>query len=207
MNDVLILIGVAIASYLIGSIPTGFLVVRLLTGTDVTKLGSGRTSSTNAMRAGGVKAGILTALGDYVKGVLALLLARFMTDASPNADMVAGIMVVVGHIFSVFLKFSGGVGTAPNIGACTVMYPAAALWTIPLVPLGVFVIGYGSVASLLVAIAIPVTMLIRVQQGLAPWQHAAYAVVTALLVIWTLRPNIKRLMNGTERKASRALRK
>src|SRR5512143_650380 len=106
------LILAAIAGYLIGSIPTGYLVVGALTGIDVRKVGSGRTGGTNAMRAGGVRAFALTGIGDMLKGIAAVLAARLIVTwlaagDRPLAEAVAGFAAVCGHNWSVFLGFKG----------------------------------------------------------------------------------------------------
>ena len=109
-----VILAVALVAYLIGSIPFGYLVVHLLRGIDIREVGSGRTGGTNAMRAGGLGAGFLTATGDILKGLLAVVVARAMAGVSyPGpVEVVAGLLAVIGHNWPVYLSFKGGAGTA-----------------------------------------------------------------------------------------------
>src|SRR5512136_377646 len=111
----------AVIGYLLGSIPTGYLVIRLIRGEDIRRHGSGRTGGTNAMRAGGVGAGALTTIGDALKGYTAVSVARWLvgpgmlaTSLGAFAVALSGLMAVIGHNWSIYLGFKGGAGTAPN---------------------------------------------------------------------------------------------
>jgi glycerol-3-phosphate acyltransferase PlsY len=196
-----------LVGYLIGSIPMGYLVIRLIKGQDIRQHGSGRTGGTNAMRAGGVGAGALTMLGDALKGYVAVALARLVlgqaewsTAFGTFASALAGLGAVLGHNWSVYIGFKGGAGTAPNIGASIAFWPVAGLYLAPLVPLGLYLIGYASVTSLVIAGVVLVTFVVRAALQADPnWWYAAYAVAAAAAVVWALRPNIKRLKDGTER--------
>lgn len=192
-----------VLGYLLGSIPTGYLVVGALTGADVRRVGSGRTGGTNAMRAGGVRAFVLTGIGDMLKGFAAVIVARQLTGDWALAQAVAGVAAVIGHNWSVFLGFQGGAGTGPNIGVCIALWPFSALWLIPLVPLGVFVVGYASVTSLVIAALIPIMLAFRAAAGLSSWVYVGYGVAAALTIVWALRPNIQRLRAGTEPRVRR----
>ncbi len=192
-----------ILGYLIGAIPVGYLVIYAMKGQDLRRQGSGRTGGTNAIRAGGSWAGVLTGAGDILKGFLAIMVARWVGGGSPWAEVLAGIAAVVGHNWSIYLGFKGGAGTGPNIGVCVALWPLSALWLIPLLPFGLNVIRYASVTSLVIAAVIPVTVAVRAALGLGPWIHLVYALGAALAVTWSLRPNIKRLQNGTEPRAPR----
>jgi acyl phosphate:glycerol-3-phosphate acyltransferase len=195
----LILAGVL--AYLIGSIPVGYLVVYAMTRKDIRQHGSGRTGGTNALRTGGRWAGIATGAGDMLKGLIAVLVARLVMHGAPNAvwgDVLAGIAVVIGHNASIYLGFKGGAGTGPNIGAAVAMWPLSGLWLVPMLPLGLNVTRYASLTSIIIAVIIPVQLAIRAATGNGPWQYVVYGVVTMCLILWALRPNIKRLINGTE---------
>jgi glycerol-3-phosphate acyltransferase PlsY len=197
----------ALIGYLIGSIPMGYLVIKLVKGEDIRKHGSGRTGGTNALRAGGLVAGLLTMLGDALKGFAAVTLARLImgqemlaTSLGTFASAIAGFGAVIGHNWSVYLGFKGGAGTAPNIGAAIAFWPISGLYLTPLVPLGLYLIGYASVTSLVIAGLVMVTFIVRAALQADPnWWYAAYAVAAAAAVVWALRPNIKRLREGTER--------
>jgi glycerol-3-phosphate acyltransferase PlsY len=197
----------AVIGYLIGSIPMGYLVVRLIKGQDIRTHGSGRTGGTNAFRAGGPIAGVLTAVGDACKGYVAVALARLVvgpevlaTTIGTVAAVLAGLAAVIGHNWSVYLGFKGGAGTAPNIGAAIAFWPIAGLYLAPMVPLGLYLIGYASVTSLIIAAVVLITFVVRAALQADPnWWYVAYAVAAAAAVAWALRPNIKRLRQGTER--------
>ncbi len=209
MPWLLLLIATAVA-YLIGSIPVGYLVIWLTQGRDIRTVGSGRTGGTNALRAGGSWAGIATGAGDILKGFLAVFAARLIIgDAVANpsvAGIVGGIAVVAGHNWSVFMDFRGGAGTAPNVGASIAIWPLSALWLLPMLPFGLNLIRYASLMSLIVAAVIPISFAIRAALGYGPWLDVLYGVVTGLMVAWALRPNIKRLINGTEPRSPKVLR-
>jgi len=191
--------------YLIGSIPFGYFVIRWMKGKDIRTIGSGRTGGTNAIRAGGSGAGILTGASDILKGVLALMLAWAIAGKTPLTDVLAGIAVVVGHNWSVFMGFRGGAGTTPNIGASIAIWPVSAIWLLPMLPFGLNVIRYASLTSLAIAAMIPIGLAVRATLGLGPWLDVLYGGLTALTVVWALRPNIKRLINGTEPRAPKLL--
>lgn len=187
-----------LGAYLIGSFPTGWMVVRLLTGQDVRRVGSGRTGGTNAMRAGGLPAGLLTGLGDLLKGTLAVLLARWLFPNQPLAEVVAGWLAVAGHNWSVWMGFRGGAGTAPNLGAAIALWPPAAGVLLPLVPLAAALTGYASLTSMVIAVAVPVVFAIRTLLFHGPWVGILYGLGTLGMVAWALRPNFRRLRAGTE---------
>jgi len=197
----------ALIGYLIGSIPMGYLFVYLIKGKDIRAHGSGRTGGTNALRAGGPAAGILTAVGDALKGWSAVTLARLIvgpealtTSLGTAASALAGLGAVIGHNWSVYLNFRGGAGTAPNIGAAIAFWPISGLYLAPMVPLGLYLIGYASVTSLAIAGIVLVTFIVRAAVRADPnlW-YVVYATATTAAVLWALRPNIKRLREGTER--------
>ena len=193
----------ALVGYLLGAIPAGYLVIYAMKRQDIRNHGSGRTGGTNAMRAGGSWAGVLTALGDFLKGILAIVIARWITGGAVWGDVLAGVAAVVGHNWSPYIGFKGGAGTGANVGVCIGIWPLSALWLIPLLPFGLNVIRYASVTSLLVAVVIPITLAIRAAVGAGPWLHVLYGLLAALAVTWALRPNIKRILNGTEPRAPR----
>lgn len=203
-----------IIGYLCGSIPFGYLYVRAKTGRDIRSVGSGRTGGTNSLRAAGLLVGIVTSFSDVFKGILGIKLTQLIlvnllaTDPSwlPWAYLVAGTMSVVGHNWSIFLKFAGGAGTGPNIGWATAIWP-------PMFPIGFVVmvgtllgLGMASVASLSMAVIIPITFAILyftgvdVQLGIEDTPaYMVAGVITAAIVTYALRPNIKRLIEGNER--------
>ncbi|MCA9972600.1 MAG: glycerol-3-phosphate acyltransferase [Anaerolineales bacterium] len=199
----------ALIGYVSGAVPFGYLYVKATKGINILEYGSGRTGGTNSLRAAGWKVGTLTGLSDVVKGFLGVTLARLFLGSAVDAALlpwvlgVAGVMTVVGHNWSVFLGWRGGAGTGPNIGWAT------ALWW-PMFPIGFVVmvgllltVGMASVASLAMALIIPIGFAALYFGGVAGYDHtAAYllcGIASALVVTWALRPNIKRLLEGQER--------
>ena len=199
----------ALVGYLCGAIPFGFLYVKATKKQDVRQIGSGRTGGTNSMRAGGLGVGVATGLSDVFKGILGIWLTKLVLSGFappvwlPWLLATAGVMSVIGHNWSVFLKWGGGAGTAPNIGW------AAAIWW-PIFPIGFIVmvallllVGMASVASLAMAIVVPLVFIILYLAGYtdvgATPAYLVGGILAAIVITWALRPNIKRILNGTER--------
>ena len=202
---VIVSVVVTLIGYLIGSIPMGYLAVKIFKRQDLTQIGSGRTGGTNAMRAGGVWVGILTGALDFLKGFMAIWIARWMLPGSIWTQVLAGAAAVFGHNWSIWLylvtrRFNAGAGTGPNIGAAMAFWPPLALVVIPIVLFCLFVVGYASVASIAAALAIVAILFLRAATQGTPWQYGIYGILTLMLVIYALRPNIKRLLEGTERR-------
>jgi len=203
--DFVYIVLAALIGYFLGAIPFGFLFVKITKGIDLRDEGSGRTGATNSLRAAGLGVFFLTFLMDIVKGAAAVwLTGAIMGDILPSAylpwaEATAGVMAVIGHNWSVFLKFGGGAGTGPNIGwALAVWWPVAIISCIVGGAL-LYGLGMASVASLAVAALIPIIFAISY---LADGLSAAYMVgglITAAIVAWALRPNIKRIIAGEER--------
>jgi glycerol-3-phosphate acyltransferase PlsY len=206
MLNILYLLVAALIGYICGAIPFGYWYVKLAKGVDVREISSGRTGGTNAYRAGGAIVGLLTGLSDILKGFAAIWLARLLlsnllTDHwLPWALATAAVMAVVGHNWSIFLKWGGGAGTTPNVGWATALWWPVFPITIVLMAVLLVGVGMASVASLIVAALLPIIFAVRYIAGFDT--TAAYMVggiLTAAIVTWTLRPNIKRLFDGTER--------
>jgi glycerol-3-phosphate acyltransferase PlsY len=195
--EIIRLIFAALGGYLIGSIPIGFLAVGVVTERDVREEGSGRTGGTNAYRAGGFLGGFLTVVGDFLKGICAVVFGALVL---PNiwAPVLSGLGGVLGHNASIFLAFRGGAGTIANMGAVTAFWPPALLLIAPLFVLGMFVIRIASLTSLLLNSVVVVLFIVLVVLFGYPWPLIAYAVGALLLTLYALRPNIERLRKGTE---------
>ncbi|HTP09188.1 MAG TPA: glycerol-3-phosphate acyltransferase, partial [Anaerolineae bacterium] len=191
------LIVAALGGYLIGSLPIGYLTVGALTERDVRDEGSGRTGGTNAYRAGGFLGGFLTIVGDFLKGMCAVLFGALMLPMV-WAPVLSGLGGVLGHNASIFLAFRGGAGTISNMGAATAFWPPALLLIAPVFVLGMFVIRIASLASIIMNSGVVVLFFVLVLVAQYPWPLLVYAVGAWLLSLYALRPNIKRLRNGTE---------
>ncbi|MBC8263074.1 MAG: glycerol-3-phosphate 1-O-acyltransferase PlsY [Anaerolineales bacterium] len=187
--------------YLMGSIPVGYLVVKLTKGADVRQHGSGRSGGTNVWRAAGLWPAILTVSGDFLKGMCAVLIARAVLGNSVG-EVLVGTAAVVGHNWSVFLGWKGGAGTAPNLGVISALSLPVALALIVAALLVVVVSRYASVASLAVAILSPAIFLALALFAQRPLPHALYGLLAGAIVVLALRRNIVRLLAGTERRLS-----
>lgn len=183
-----------IGAYVLGSIPFGMLWAWLAKRIDVREYGSGRTGGTNVWRSAGFFAALLTAIFDGLKGAAAIGLAH-LAGLSVWGVAVAGTMAVLGHNYSLFLKFRGGAGTGTSVGA------SSALWVIGLPILIVsgvaagLLVGHASVASILIAVLLPLVFLIRGNIAYT----LGFGLPTMLLTLWALRPNIERLLRREER--------
>lgn len=188
----LVLVGVS--AYLLGSLPPGIFWSWVARGIDVRRHGSGRTGGTNVWRSVGFLPALLTAIFDGLKGTAAVWLAGVL-GAPRWAQAVAGALAVVGHNYSLFLGLRGGAGTAASVGA------AAMLW-LPSLPILILsgsavglLVGYASMASIWVAVLLPVLFLLRGDIAAA----VGFGLPTMALTLWALRPNIRRLVHGEER--------
>ncbi len=202
MSDILLYAGTVAGAYLIGSLPVGLFVVRLVSGRDIRSVGSGRTGGTNAFRAAGAAAGILTGLGDMAKGFAAVWLAHQVSGGEPLLKALCATAAVAGHNWPIFLRFKGGAGTGPNAGAATALWPWTAAILIPIVPVIVFTTGYASVASTAASLIILGIFVIRTAVLGQPGEYIAYAAVTMILTAVALIPNYRRLIAGTEHRVS-----
>ena len=187
--------------YVLGSIPTGFLVGRAF-GVDVRKVGSGNIGMANVLRAAGKWPAALTMLGDMLKGLLPVVIARNFTD-NPWVLAIVALAAVVGHCWPVFLRFKGGKAVATGAGT--------SIGLVPLVGLGLFVFWwivvllsrYTSLGAIAVMVVSPFAFWLSGQ----PLPYVLYAVIGGTLVLWRHRENARALMKGTERKFGERVRK
>jgi len=189
----------ALGAYLLGSIPTGFLVAKAK-GIDIRSVGSGNIGATNAMRVLGKPTGIFVLLMDAAKGFAAVWLASLMLKDNSIADLqtlrvVAGIGAVLGHNYTCWLKFKGGKGIATTAGVYLALAPWALLVALVVFILAILLTKYVSVGSIAGAIALPVTVWV-----MTPQNYFLGIVTTALgaLAIYKHKSNIQRLIAGTE---------
>ena len=199
------LLASAILGYLIGSIPTGFLVVKATTGLDVRTVGSGRTGGTNVLRAAGRNAFALTVLGDLAKGAVSVLVARVLFGEL--AQLVAGFCAVLGNNWSIFLRSRGGAGVMTTVGTLLVIAPFVVLTVGWLPILLVYVTRISSIGSLVAAIAGPLWMALLVYLGYQPLQNLIYVLLLGALLVVVHIPNIQRLLTGRERRIGEPVKK
>ncbi|MCX7794480.1 MAG: glycerol-3-phosphate 1-O-acyltransferase PlsY [Thermodesulfovibrionales bacterium] len=191
MTEAAILVLVSVASYLLGAVPFGLIFGRLW-GIDPRLSGSKNIGATNLLRTAGIIPAILTLIFDISKGGIAVLIARAL---KVEPDWLAGLAAIVGHNFSVYLKFRGGKGVATSIGTMIVLYPAGGAVVIGIWLLVALITRYSSLAALISIGFSPVIFTVLEKRDMI-----AFTVLVASLVIMRHRDNIKRLLTGTEKK-------
>lgn len=207
MAEVGNIILVLILAYLMGSIPFGFVVVKIINGRDVLKIESGRTGGTNAMRAAGVGAGLITAILDVLKGAATAWVVSWLAPQLPWVQVGAALLAIIGHNYSIFLIYRkdgkwalrGGAGGATALGGAIALWNPIALIILPIALIVYLFIGYASVTTMSIAFIAMIVFIVRAVLGLSPWVYVIYGALALLVLVWALRPNIKRLKEGTER--------
>jgi len=190
-----------LAGYLLGSIPFGLILAKVLGGKDVRQHGSGNIGATNVSRVAGPLAGILTLVLDAAKGAAAVWLAERFTDHRASAMIFAGLVALIGHCFPLWLWFRGGKGVATALGVFLALSPLAALAGFVLFLLVVLFWHYISLGSLAAAAAMPLLIYFLWAPG-----HAPPLVITlgtlfaAVLIFYKHASNLQRLVHGTEPK-------
>ncbi|HVF27485.1 MAG TPA: glycerol-3-phosphate 1-O-acyltransferase PlsY [Pyrinomonadaceae bacterium] len=195
-----------VAAYLLGSIPFGYLIVRLTGGGDVRETGSGGTGATNVTRQAGKWAGILTLVLDAIKGIVAVTLARWLLTDSFSFNWwvaAAAVAVILGHMFPVWLGFRGGKGVATGLGVFLSLSPLAVAVAVVLFVVIVWMTRYVSLGSIIATMVMPLCIwLLSLRDSsaanLAPLLTAA--ITASALIIFMHRANIERIWRGTENK-------
>lgn len=201
-------IAVVVMGYILGSIPFGLLIVKIKTGKDIRQVESGRTGGTNAVRAAGFGAGLLTALLDILKGFAAVWLAQTVLPENHLVHILAPIAAILGHNYSLFLisrdqdgrlRFHGGAGGAPALGGAVGLWP----WIFPIVFTGGalvwFTLGIASLTTMSIGLLVIVAFGIQIARGAMEPVNIWYGIIAELLLLWALRPNIRKLFAGQER--------
>jgi glycerol-3-phosphate acyltransferase PlsY len=186
-------------AYLLGSIPFGYLIVKLREGRDVRTAGSGNIGATNVGRVAGKAAGILTLLLDMAKGFAAVWLIGRLTQQHEGTMVVAGLVAVVGHMFPVWLKFRGGKGVATAVGAFVLInwQAVAGALVIWIVVVGIW--RYVSLGSIIASASLPLFLYrFYAPPDAPPLSVSLSAVTVAVLIIFQHRDNIGRLVAGKE---------
>jgi len=194
-------VAVVIGSYLIGSIPSG-LIIGKLRRVDIREYGSGNIGTTNVLRTLGARYGAIVLIADVFKGVIAVLIARYIIG-SPMSEMAAGFAAVAGHDWSVFLKFKGGRGVATSLGGILPMAMWAPLAAVAGVVIFIALIAltrYVSLASIIGSLSAVVAMAVFMGMNRVPWEYLVYIGGVVALIIFQHRDNISRLLSGTESK-------
>ena len=193
------LLAVAIIAYIIGSIPTGYIIVKAKTGQDIRTVGSGSTGATNVKRVLGKNYFFLVMLLDALKGALPVVLAKLFATVGISlglAPVIAAVAVIIGHSKSIFLQFKGGKSVASGVGTILALN-----WVVGIVIALVwgvitYTTKYVSVGSIIALVISPFVMYFL---G-APIAYVAYCALGAIYIVYLHRENIKRLINGNENK-------
>lgn len=187
-----------ILAYILGSIPFGIIIGKHFKGIDIRDVGSGNIGTANAYRALGPLYGTLVLLGDVLKGSCSCFIASILVcdPFKPYAVVLAGIISIIGHNNSVFLKFKGGKGIATSLGVIVFLN-----WKISLICIGIWVLTiaitkYSSLGSLLGIITLPILMYLFKE----PLIYVIFSIVAAIFAIYKHKANIKRLLKGEELK-------
>ena len=199
MEKIIEILSVVLGAYLIGSIPTGYIIVKLATGQDIRTIGSGSTGATNVKRVMGKKWFFITLLLDAFKGALPVVLAYFLCSNFTDIGLLpvlAAVAVILGHSKSIFLKFTGGKSVASGVGTILALniwvgLIIAAIWGVI-----TYTSKYVSLGSIIALAISPILMYLFKQ----PVAYIVYCAVGALYIIWLHRSNIQRLIKGEENK-------
>lgn len=185
-------------AYFIGSIPTGYIIVKLKTGQDIRTIGSGSTGATNVKRVLGKKWFFTVMILDGIKGIIPVLCAKYFVngDALGLVAVVSAIAVIIGHSKPVFLAFKGGKSVATGIGTLIALNPIvgvilAVIWSVI-----TWFSKYVSLGSIIALICAPILMYVFKN----PIGYTLYALIAAIYIVYLHRENIKRLINGCENK-------
>jgi glycerol-3-phosphate acyltransferase PlsY len=197
----MILMGVIIA-YLLGSIPTAVWYGKIFHGVDIRQHGSGNAGATNSLRTFGRKAGIIVLIIDFLKGFLAIFIAQFFQANNEYLPQMMGLAAVIGHLYPVFAQFRGGKGVATALGVIAASFPMSVIICVVVFFILVFATRYVSLGSMIGALAFPIQVALNVWH-VNPDQdpyYIAFASALFLILVFTHRHNIQRLMKGTENK-------
>ena len=186
---------VIVLSYVIGSIPSGLILGKTIWHVDLREHGSKNIGATNAWRTLGKLSGFTVFVADLLKGMVGVYLGMLLVGTS-TAMIIGGIMAIVGHSLSLFLKFKGGKGVATGLGVLIMLMPSVSAIVFLVWLVVVLISKYVSLGSIIAAVLVPVCAFLT---GL-PLEFVLFGIVAAIFVIYRHKSNIVRLMNGTENK-------
>lgn len=190
---------IVVAAYIIGSIPTGYLIVKAKTGQDIRTVGSGSTGATNVKRVLGKKWFFIVMLLDAFKGALPVYLAKMFATVGVSmgfAPVLAAVAVIIGHSKSIFLGFKGGKSVASGVGTILALNIIAGLIIAVVWGTITYITKYVSVGSIIALLLSPFIMFFL---G-APSGYVLYCAIGAIYIVYLHRENIKRLIDGNENK-------
>lgn len=194
------LIAAFILSYILGSIPTSFLMGKMIKKIDIREHGSGNVGATNALRVLGTKIGIITLIIDIGKGILAVILGKMIVTDPSNIVVIAfGLLAILGHIFTIFLKFKGGKGVATAAGVFIALSPQAIGIALLVFVLTVWISKYVSLGSILAALVLfGVELYWNITNSFQNIELLIFVFIIAAFIIIRHKSNIKRIIAGNE---------
>ena len=195
-RNLLSILIVIVAGYLLGSISTGVVLSRLFAKTDIRSQGSGNAGTTNMLRVLGRKMALLTFIGDMLKGIIAVFIGKWLIGGELGG-LLGVVGAVLGHYYPLYFGFKGGKVIATSFGSLLFVFPVQALLAFAVFLILVAVTHYVSVGSIAAAITLPLLIVITRFQEPTLW---IITVCIGASVVWRHRANIKRLMNHTENK-------
>ena len=195
-HNLLSILIVIAAGYLLGSISTGVVLSRLFAKTDIRSQGSGNAGTTNMLRVLGRRMALFTFIGDMLKGIIAVFIGKWLIGGELGG-LLGVVGAVLGHYYPLYFGFKGGKGIATSFGSLLFVFPVQALLAFAVFLILVAVTHYVSVGSIAAAITLPLLIVITRFQEPTLW---IITVCIGASVVWRHRANIKRLMNHTENK-------
>jgi len=196
---ILVIIAGAAAAYLMGSIPTGYLIVKGLKGLDIRSVGSGNIGATNVKRVLGLKWFFGVLFLDALKGFLPVLAVKLLFPQYQFLPVIAALCAVLGHTFTIFLNFKGGKGVATGLGVFLALAPLSVICSLASFVIILFMFKYISLGSIVAAVLLPAFVFIFGENGFLNLV-LLFAVFTAVFVVYKHKENINRLREGTESK-------
>ncbi len=193
-----------ILAYILGSIPTSYLMGKFIKKIDIRDFGSGNVGATNALRVLGTKIGIITLIIDIGKGILAVFMGKIIVAEPSNIVLIAfGLFAILGHIFTIFLKFKGGKGVATSAGVFIALSPLAVGIALIVFVLTVWISKYVSLGSILAALVLfLVELYLNITHSFENIELLIFIFVIAAFIIIRHKSNIKRILAGNENKLS-----
>ncbi len=192
-----------VAAYLLGSIPVSYLFGKLFRKIDIRDYGSGNVGATNAVRVLGLKLGLPVLALDILKGAAAVYIGKLMVGGNPILLSVIGLVAILGHNYTIFLKFKGGKGVATSTGVFIILTPISFLAAVITFIIVTWISRYVSLGSILAAAVLFISnLIINIHNGFSDIVYLVLTGLVAAMVIFRHTANIKRLLSGTENRLS-----
>lgn len=198
MSIYLVAIITILASYLIGSVPVGYLIARMM-GVDLLQSGSGKIGGTNVLRAVGLFPSMMTILGDAFKGLIPTYFAVMVFPAMPWVAALTGAAAVAGHNHSIFLKFRGGAGGVTALATLAALNFPGAIIAATVAIIAIVITRFASMATFFGSLTGLIILIVLSVMGKSPYEYIIFGVIVVGLISWALRSNFTRIKAGTER--------